>query len=156
MLLRQSIHPSIHLYICPHVCLYLCLSVRLSASIFVNHSNGPQLRTVHVAADHRVKFPELQYEMSVHPYVHPSNRLREFCDFCIYINFHCGGPASRRIYTNTKIEKRLAYDQTDGRTYYTATQGVWTHSLTLHELHAIMGRTNVPQKLVGTTRQRDR
>ena len=43
------------------------------------------------------KFSKLQYNMSVLPSVYPSDHPRDFCNFCICINFLCGGPVSRYI-----------------------------------------------------------
>ena len=58
--------------------------------------------------------------------------------------------------TNTKISKGpCTTEHTDGRTYYTATQGIWTHILRPHDLYAIMIHANNFQKSMRMTGERD-
>ena len=68
---------------------------------------------------------------------------------------HDAGPPHWKLTQIQKL-KNPADDRTDGRTYYTATQGILCHGLRPHALRAITGCANDRQKLTGTTVQRDR
>ena len=73
---------------------------------------------------------------------------------CICINFQCGGPAPRCIYSSPKIPADDHIDRykikkcphttvhMDKETYYTATQVIWTCGLWLHALRTFTGRAN--------------
>ena len=66
------------------------------------------------------------------------------------------GPHTLEINKNTKIAKGpRTTGRTDGRTYYTTTQGILPYDLRLYVLHAITGRGNDRQKATRTTRQRE-
>ena len=75
----------------------------------------------------------------------------------IYINASRRWTPTLEMNTNTRIAKNpWTTRRMDGRTYYTATQGILTGGLRPHALHAITGRTNNRKKVMRTTRQRDR
>ena len=87
--------------ICPFLCLYVSLSLclagfpsRFLAIIFAVHKCAQCMR-MQAPGTNRLS------GSIICPYICPSGRSRDFCDFCIYINFHCGGPVSRCIYPHT-------------------------------------------------------
>ena len=57
-------------------------------------------------------------------------------------------------YKNAKSPRMKGW--TDRRTYYTATQGIWTHWLQTHALFVITGHPNYIQKEMKKTRHREK